>query len=529
MWLNHAAIATPGNGTNSHTVTPNTTAIAGTGFTPTAGNLLVLVVEGAVTSTTPTGWTLGGSAINNTGLYVWYRVAAGNDSITTTHNGSNYPVVFDWYEFPAGTTWAGAANNNNVTSGSAGPTLSGLTGSTNFVAYSAATISTSTADNYSYTWSKGTEAVDTCAPRTTAGTDGYMYSTAYQDNYAAATASAAATISGSYLANQERLVWAVKQPATATQWTLSGTISAISGVSGTASVTSGNKATTGNLSLSSSLSGVAQKNGYAQAVLDWYPTLVGNSSKVVTASGIVAGTSATVGSIKAKFRASGTVVGSSGATGTSAAKMPVDGLTIGVTGVVGNATAKHWLTGVVVCSDSVSGNIEVLSPSDLSLSATVTATCAVSGTIFSNLHTVGAVNSVTNVTGTPVALHSFAGLVIGQEDSNGSITARLPVSGLITPTTSVNGDVHLLASILGTNQLDSHIFGSVKSIVNLSGIVSPISNVIGDMVKLGTGPIFYVQVNGQLVVPSMNIVINGVEYPVRAYIVQNGQEIQITV
>ena len=106
-WLNHAAIEAPRNGTTTHTVTPSAgTAVAGTTFfTPTAGRLLVCLAEGSVTSTTPSGWTLptGGSAINNTGLYVWYKTAAGNDSLTTTHNGSNYDVIFDFYEFPSGT------------------------------------------------------------------------------------------------------------------------------------------------------------------------------------------------------------------------------------------------------------------------------------------------------------------------------------------------------------------------------------------------------------------------------------------
>ena len=94
QWVNRSLTQAPRNGTTSHTVS----------FTPaTAGNLLVCVVEGAVTSTTPTGWTLptGGSAINNTGLYVWYKTAtAAEASLTTTHNGSNYPAGFVIYDSP---------------------------------------------------------------------------------------------------------------------------------------------------------------------------------------------------------------------------------------------------------------------------------------------------------------------------------------------------------------------------------------------------------------------------------------------
>src|SRR4051812_44300088 len=103
-WVNHVAIAAPRNATTTHNgITPSSgTVVAGTAFTPTAGRLLICLCEGAVTSTTPAGWTLptGGSAINSTGLYVWYKTAAGSDTVSTTHNASNYPAVFDFYEYP---------------------------------------------------------------------------------------------------------------------------------------------------------------------------------------------------------------------------------------------------------------------------------------------------------------------------------------------------------------------------------------------------------------------------------------------
>lgn len=218
-WVNHASVATPRNGTTTHTVTPSSGTLAtGSLFTPTAGNLLVACAQGAVTSTTPTGWTLptGGSAVNNTGLYVWYITAAGADSLTTTHNGSNYPVMFDFYEFAAGSTFVSAASAINVAAGSAGPSLSGLTG-TNLVngnvglGYHAGVSST-----ISYVWASGVEAVDYSEAYAT--TDGYGYSLDYLEDYASATASlTVSSWTGSGVtATPERLIFAVTVTAAVT-------------------------------------------------------------------------------------------------------------------------------------------------------------------------------------------------------------------------------------------------------------------------------------------------------------------------
>lgn len=212
-WLNHVAVAAPRNGSTTHTVSPSSgVVVAGTAFTPSAGNLLVCVVEGAVTSSTPTGWTLpsGGSAVNNTGLYVWHRVAAGADTFSTTHNGSNYPVVFDIYEFPAGSAFLAAASAVGVSAASgAGPSLSGLTAAANFRAgVVGQTVSNGLAPG-SFTWSVGTEAVDTTTPYDV--NDGYTYSLTYAEDLTGATWSAAAT--GANGGNTERLVFAVSVPA----------------------------------------------------------------------------------------------------------------------------------------------------------------------------------------------------------------------------------------------------------------------------------------------------------------------------
>lgn len=212
-WLNHVAIATPRNGTTSHTASPSTGTVAsGTLFTPTAGNLLVCIVEGAVTSTTPTGWTLpaGGSAINQSGFYVFYRTAAGSDTFTTTHNVSNYPVLFHFIEWDSTFSFAGAASATNTAQGASTPTLTGLTG-TNEVCYLFAQGNPNTTGTYTTTWGAGpTEIVDTFDNRV-APTDGYVYSMAYNAAISTATTSASATSTNTAnFTSPERITFAVK-------------------------------------------------------------------------------------------------------------------------------------------------------------------------------------------------------------------------------------------------------------------------------------------------------------------------------
>lgn len=209
--LNHVTIAAPRNGTATHTVTPSSgSVVAGSLFTPTAGRFLVCVVEGAVTSTTPSGWTLpsGGSAINYTGLYVWYRTAAGSDSFTTTHNGSNYPVVFDFYEFPSSTSWVNSVAATGVDpGGGAGPTLSGLTGTNQVYAIGGQSAPSSFPGPWTSTWSVGTEIVD--ASVAYSGNDGYTYGVSEFADYAGSSVSSAWTTANASGPLAERLVWAV--------------------------------------------------------------------------------------------------------------------------------------------------------------------------------------------------------------------------------------------------------------------------------------------------------------------------------
>lgn len=109
------------NGTTSHTCT----------FAPaTSGNLLVAIVAGSVTSSTPVGWSLVVAAIGQTGLYVFTKIAsAGDSSFVTTHNSANYVIRGIVYELPAGMTILGSNYQAGVGGGGiVGPTITGLTG-----------------------------------------------------------------------------------------------------------------------------------------------------------------------------------------------------------------------------------------------------------------------------------------------------------------------------------------------------------------------------------------------------------------
>lgn len=207
-FLNHVAVAAPPNGTTDHTVSPSSgTAVAGTPFTPTAGRFLLAVGAGSVTSTIPTNWSLptNGVALGNTGLYVWTKVATGGDTLTTTHNGSNYPALFDFYEFPAGSTFQGCEEQAGAVNGSPTPNLVIL----NPPVWVAAAVSqgiSNASTVATWTWDSGTEATDTYV----ASGQGYSYSL----TYLAGSSLAGKTFTGTstYNDTSEQLVLAVRTP-----------------------------------------------------------------------------------------------------------------------------------------------------------------------------------------------------------------------------------------------------------------------------------------------------------------------------
>ncbi len=155
-WLNHVTVmmSAPPSGTfDPSNPTASGTVKNGAAFTPTAGRLLVLVVAGPVTSSTPTGWTLpsGGYAVSSDGVYVFTKTAAGGDIVPAIgHNSSSYPVTYDLYEFASTSTFVKAQGFVTVGSGSTA-TITGLTGTNTVFAVVAGTAGSV----YTWTFSAG--------------------------------------------------------------------------------------------------------------------------------------------------------------------------------------------------------------------------------------------------------------------------------------------------------------------------------------------------------------------------------------
>lgn len=160
-WVNRTLVQAPRNGTTTQTV--NFTAA-------TAGNFLVCITAAGVTDTLPAGWTSVISQVGTQGTYVWTKTAAaGESSLTTTNNGSNYPAPFLIYEFPAGTSVTDQSAGTVVTGAAAGNTI------INTVGIAAPTTT------YTFTWaSPMVKDVDVTV--LTDVTDGYAFSVGYVDN-----------------------------------------------------------------------------------------------------------------------------------------------------------------------------------------------------------------------------------------------------------------------------------------------------------------------------------------------------------
>jgi hypothetical protein len=361
-YLNHVAIAAPRNGTTSHTVTPSSGAVvAGTLFTPTAGNLLLCFAEGAVSSSTPSGWTLpsGAPALGNTGFYVWYRTAAGSDTITSTHNGSNYPVVFHFIEFAAGSTFVQAANATGTSpSGAPGPELTGLTGAP----WVAAGLGQghATTSTYSVTWAAGAELADTTQGWSSGQTDGYVYSLTYAADYGPSAWSAAAT-STLVTHSCERLVVAVVVAASS-----GGGTSAVAGAgevaalarqgTGTSAAGVGTVTAKATQRAGSAVSGVGAVAATASGATSGTAAVAGTGTvaavAVVAAPGIGSAAVAGVGAVTALARlgAPGSVAGGGTVVATGTVLVPSSGTaTVAGTGAVsasGSASepvAPTWL------------------------------------------------------------------------------------------------------------------------------------------------------------------------------------------
>lgn len=204
MWVSKTVLSgssVDANGTASHTCT----------FTAaTAGNFLIAVVSGSVTFTTPSGWTLATSAVNNCGLYLYTKTASsGESSFSTTHNASNYPIQGIVYEYAAGTSVIGTNSINAITgSGSVtGPQVTGLSGTYTRFAVRTKNIS-STTHTASCVWATpGIEDSDVLVPKVVE--DGVYMTVAYDEGQTGSSFNPSADITSNSGTTAEAIAFAL--------------------------------------------------------------------------------------------------------------------------------------------------------------------------------------------------------------------------------------------------------------------------------------------------------------------------------
>lgn len=468
-WVNRVVVAAPRNGTTTHTIDPSsaTNVVDGAAFTPTAGRLLVVIVEGSVTSTTPTGWTLptGGSAVNNTGLYVWYRTAAGGDTFTTTHNGSNYPVAFEVLEFSSGSAFVKSVAATGVAyTGGAGPTLSGLTGTNDLIAVAAQGLSVATTETV--TWSAGTKTTQVSVG--SSGTDGYTYSTSVLTDSALTSWSSAATFSsdGGFAFTAERLVFAVNGAA--------------GGGSNAGTVSASLPKITG------SVSGAATNAAALAAAL---PLIVGSltgtatnpgtvSASVPVLTGAVSGQSVNPGTVAASLPVvTGALTGTATNSGTVASSLPRT--TGALTGTATNAGtisgALPKFTGQI--SDQT-GNAGALTATLPKLTASVAGSSTNAGTVGAALPVL--VSVVTGGSSNPASLAAIlpvlTGALAGSSTNPGTVAGVLPLptaaisdAVLVDITVTVTGPTGSTTTITGPTGSTTTVTGPTGSTTTITG------------------------------------------------------------
>lgn len=281
-WINRTLVQAPRNATTSHTIS----------FAPaTAGNFLLLVMDASVTFTVPTGWTRQAQALNATELSVYTKTAtAGESSFSTTHNGTNYPMVAVVYEFPAGTTWVKSTTATGLAFGAANPAITGLTG-TNLLMAAKAFSEYQTAAAVSWTWSAGVTEDTDVNTLNASSTDGYSIGIGYVEDSTATSFTPTATASPTVGTLDEAVTWAVQLPSAVTALSGTGAATALTLTAATGSGSSLVPITTGSgtgatITLSLTLgtgSGTASGLGALPAMTAWKNALASRGATPATA------------------------------------------------------------------------------------------------------------------------------------------------------------------------------------------------------------------------------------------------------
>lgn len=113
-------------GTTNSGSTPNTDLSVTWAGSRTVGNLLLLIVNSDSTESTPTGWTLDKSQVNNSAIYLWSRIADNSSTDTPTFT-SNFQKCLAWAEYKGNKAspsdvFASVGNTTDTTTRSTGTT-----------------------------------------------------------------------------------------------------------------------------------------------------------------------------------------------------------------------------------------------------------------------------------------------------------------------------------------------------------------------------------------------------------------------
>ena len=211
-WLHRTGGVSARNGTSTHTINFATDGDAP--FTPTDGNMLVVVAVSGSAIGWSAGWTERLSPTGASELSVATVTAASTTGATLTLVGSDLPVVWAAFEFPAGTTWVNGASASGQANTAAQPTVTGLPGTPVTVLYAVGkNMGTPNVPTPFATWPVGAgEAVDRFTPGN-GTTDGAWLSIGYQTGVTATTATVTPNCYGLGAGNTERATFALNVPS----------------------------------------------------------------------------------------------------------------------------------------------------------------------------------------------------------------------------------------------------------------------------------------------------------------------------
>lgn len=143
------------NAGNTGITTP-TSLSASLGGTPSSGNKLILLVSSDATVSTPSGWTLDRSQVNNNGHYLFSKTSSGTETLVTVNPTVGASTSWVYLEYSGVTTLAAttsAGSGTGVASLATG-TTSTTTGATGGIAIASwgqsiiASGATATTDSY---------------------------------------------------------------------------------------------------------------------------------------------------------------------------------------------------------------------------------------------------------------------------------------------------------------------------------------------------------------------------------------------